>query len=323
MYGPYGLTAGSGPDAGTIFVAEYYGSRVVGVDPDGVMRLVAGTTSAGGFAGDDGIATSARFSSPHAVAYGPGRRLYVADYANHRIRVVDLGTGMINTFAGNGATTGSVAGVATSVPVPAPWSVAVAPDGSVWVGPYGGGAADAGIKRIDAAGMLTIAIPYDATACNAAPVVFRGCSSGGCPMVFAADGTLYFAAYACGTLLNSNNAYAILRRTPAGALQHVAGTYAGTTGEGAPATTTSFSSIDSIALDPMGRVVFADTGTYRIRRVGTDGRVERIAGTGTNGSTGDYGPALMAQVRDPGGLLYADGHLFFTELSSYTLRVLW
>ena len=38
------------------------------------------------------------------MAFGPDGRLYFADTLNHRIRAIDLTTGIIQTVVGNGAT---------------------------------------------------------------------------------------------------------------------------------------------------------------------------------------------------------------------------
>jgi sugar lactone lactonase YvrE len=39
---------------------------------------------------------------PLDLEFGPDGRLYVADQRNHRIRAIDLDTGIITTVAGNG-----------------------------------------------------------------------------------------------------------------------------------------------------------------------------------------------------------------------------
>ena len=55
---------------------------------DGSFRVIAGVATAA-FAGDGGPATEAKFSSPAALSIGADGRLYVADYSNGRIRVID------------------------------------------------------------------------------------------------------------------------------------------------------------------------------------------------------------------------------------------
>ena len=77
--------------------------RQVNAETD-LISMVAGTGKAS-FGGDGGPAIKARFSNPHSIAlYEPveRRELYIADIGNHRIRRMDLITGIIETIAGDG-----------------------------------------------------------------------------------------------------------------------------------------------------------------------------------------------------------------------------
>jgi len=65
------------------------------------ISTVAGTGEAG-FSGDDGPATQAQMKQPHSIQFGPKGHLYICDIGNHRIRMVDLASGFITTFAGTG-----------------------------------------------------------------------------------------------------------------------------------------------------------------------------------------------------------------------------
>ena len=68
----------------------------------GVITTVAGTGQVG-FGGDGGPATQALLDKPHSIAFDGDGRLYICDIGNHRVRRVDLATGIISTFAGTGA----------------------------------------------------------------------------------------------------------------------------------------------------------------------------------------------------------------------------
>jgi sugar lactone lactonase YvrE len=65
------------------------------------VRLVAGIGTAG-FGGDGGAATAAALNNPHSIALDDQGFLYIADIGNHRIRRVNLETGIIDTIAGTG-----------------------------------------------------------------------------------------------------------------------------------------------------------------------------------------------------------------------------
>jgi sugar lactone lactonase YvrE len=67
----------------------------------GVISTIAGTSQAG-YGGDGGPATKALLRVPHSIALDGRGGLYIADIGNHRIRRVDLKTGVITTIAGTG-----------------------------------------------------------------------------------------------------------------------------------------------------------------------------------------------------------------------------
>jgi len=91
--------------AGHLYIAERDNHVVRKVDAKTrVISTVAGTGTAG-FSGDGGPASRAQLRQPHSIAVDPnGRRLLICDIGNHRVRALDLETGMIDTVAGTGET---------------------------------------------------------------------------------------------------------------------------------------------------------------------------------------------------------------------------
>jgi len=67
----------------------------------GTISTVAGSGKQG-FSGDGGPATKGTMNRPHSIALDNSGGLYICDIGNHRVRRVDLKTGVINTFAGTG-----------------------------------------------------------------------------------------------------------------------------------------------------------------------------------------------------------------------------
>lgn len=87
---------------GNIFFVEMRNNIVRRVDAKtGIISTVAGTGKSG-FSGDGGPATKAQLKAPHSITLDKSGNLYICDIGNHRIRVVDLMSGMIQTFAGTG-----------------------------------------------------------------------------------------------------------------------------------------------------------------------------------------------------------------------------
>lgn len=88
--------------AGNMFVVEMQNHVVRRVDAGtGRISTIAGTGKAG-FSGDDGLAVRATFRRPHSIALH-GEELFIADIGNHRIRKVDLQSGIVRTIAGDGS----------------------------------------------------------------------------------------------------------------------------------------------------------------------------------------------------------------------------
>ena len=83
---------------GDLYVAELYGSRVLKVNPSGILTTVAGDGKSG-FSGDGGPAASASLELPRGLALDPAGNLYIAEA--RRVRKVSV-DGIITTVAGNG-----------------------------------------------------------------------------------------------------------------------------------------------------------------------------------------------------------------------------
>ena len=91
-----------GPD-GSVYLADSFNARIRRYDPKaGTVTNFAGTDKKG-FGGDGGPARNAQFGETICIAFGPGAKtMYVADIRNRRVRAIDMQTGTVTTFAGNG-----------------------------------------------------------------------------------------------------------------------------------------------------------------------------------------------------------------------------
>jgi len=128
---PYGVVVDR---TGRVFFADRKNQRVRVIDTTGILTTLAGGGS-GKTSGDGGPADIAGLAEPNGLALSPDRaKLFIADVAGHRVRVVDLATGTIETFAGTGeARHDGDGGPAVSAAVFGARAVAFAPDGSLYV----------------------------------------------------------------------------------------------------------------------------------------------------------------------------------------------
>src|SRR5204863_10175714 len=71
-------------------------------------------------------------------------------------------------------------------------------------------------------------------------------------------------------------------------------------GDGGPATAASLNQPWGIAIDGAGNLFLVDTYNHRIRRVNAGtGTITTVAGAGTQGFSGDSGPAVAAALLFP------------------------
>jgi sugar lactone lactonase YvrE len=123
-----------GPD-GSTYVLEREGNTLRAVRPGtGVITTIAGT-GARGYSGDGGPAESATFNGPKELAVDRAGNLWVVDTENHAIRFIDAATRRIQTVAGTGRPGGDGdGGPPTAARLDRPHGVAVAADGTFWIG---------------------------------------------------------------------------------------------------------------------------------------------------------------------------------------------
>ena len=119
----------------------------------------------------------------------------------------------------------------------------------------------------------------------------------------------------------------IRRVGPDGIITTLAGTGAGGySGDGGPATQAPLSAPEGVTVALDGNVSIADSGNNRIRRVGPDGIITTLVGTGTGGYSGDGGPALQAELILPyvcgssGRRHYADCGTLTKEFEKFFLH---
>ena len=124
--------AGLAIDGGRLFVADVGSHVIVAIDLAKRQATL--------FAGQDGVAGNADGTGVHAGFYGPqalvsdGRgHLYVSDYFNDTVRVVDVATGAVTTLAGQRQVQGSSDGAGAAARFYYPSGLAIDGAGDLWV----------------------------------------------------------------------------------------------------------------------------------------------------------------------------------------------
>jgi len=239
--------------------------------------------------------------------------LYIADQANHRIRRVDRASGVIVTVAGNGLRGYSGDGKkAVSASLSGPTSVAVGPDGSLYIADQGNHA----IRKVDGATTLmsTVVSRYQVAngpGKNATLVHLNAPTA----VIVDGEGNLYVA--------DTGNQRVLIMTAETGLIVTIAGT--GTYGlgaDGVAATESDLGNPTGLALDQEGNLYIADTDNHRIRKVEMKtGLITTVAGNANLTQIGDGSPATAASLRDPLGIAINQDNLYIADTGHHLIRV--
>jgi sugar lactone lactonase YvrE len=272
---------------GNLYVSELAGNRVDRIAPDGTFAVVAGTGDAG-FAGDGGPAVDAQLNSPAGLAVAGDGRLLVADHHNDRIRAIDA-RGAIRTVFGS-----------AHARLHDPVGIAFADDGTLVVADE----LNARVVRLDESGALRRVAGGRAA---------RQALSHPSYVVVDGDGSVVFSDFFANR---------VRRVDESGQMTNVAGTgEAGFTGDGGAAASAQLDFPTGLALGPDGSLYVSDTNNSCVRRIDRNGTITTVAGFGTEGFSGDGGPATDAELDSPAGLaLDAAGNLYIADQRNNRVR---
>ena len=315
--GPHMLTAIYLGD--TADFANSSSSIVPAITTGSLITTVVGNGTTGS-SGDGGQATAAELSSPSGVVVDAEGDLFIADSSNNVVREVVLGTGVINTVAGD-YTAGYSGdhGPATAAELNAPTALALDGSGDLFI-------TDSGNNVVREVNLSTGVITTVAGNGNWS---FLG--DGG-PAVKATFNGLGGLAVADGDLFIADTGNQRVREVnlATGIINTMAGD--GNTGyvtDNVGATTTSLFNPTGVAVDASGNLYIADTGNHRIREVllanpstGTGGpTIITVAGNGAGRYGGDGGLATLGSLADPVGIVLDSlGNLYIADSGNDRIR---
>lgn len=244
--------------AGHLYIAERDNHVVRRVEAGtGRISTVAGTGIAG-FSGDGGPAHRAQLRSPHSIAMAPDGGLLICDIGNHRIRRVNLSTGIIETYGGTGERLATPnGGLVARVPLNGPRSIAVTPEGDLFLALREGNA----IYRIDSRA---------GTVHHVAGTGRQGYAGDGGRAVSATLGGPKGLAYANGQLFIADTENHAIRRIDlaTGIITTVLGTGQRGDGPEPDPLRCALARPHGIFVDDAGRLYVGDSEAHRIRVLG-------------------------------------------------------
>ncbi|PQJ08775.1 hypothetical protein CJD36_022515 [Flavipsychrobacter stenotrophus] len=243
------------------------------------------------YSGDGGPATTASLANPYGISVSKQGNVYIADHNNFVVRKVGT-DGIITTVAGNHTYGYSGnGGPATAAQLMFPWDVAVDDSENLYIADM----ANQVVRKVSHTGIISTFAgnhTYSFSG-DGGPATAAGLAN---PQCVAVDryGNVYISD-------GGNNR--IRKVDTAGTITTVTGNGTpGLSGDGGPASLAMISHAAGMAFDTAGNLYFSDKVNYKVRKISTAGIISTVAGIGTEGFSGDGGPATAAQFRGPEGL---------------------
>ncbi|MFN0169508.1 MAG: hypothetical protein ACKV22_24060 [Bryobacteraceae bacterium] len=278
--------------AGNLYVADN-AARVIARIADGSLRIIAGSGFRGAFlpdigedsrfwfAGNNGDATGATLQPITALAADADANLYFTEGSSF-LRTVSR-AGQISVFAGGGKVTPADGVPAREAAFRLLIGVAVAASGEIYLAesPLNPGIR---IWRIGKDGKI-FRLADD-----------RAVEAGRRAVPMAVDGM-------GNVLVASSQPAEIHRVSPGGQIQRIVGTGTqGYAGDGGPASRAAIGEVTGLCLDQAGALYLADVLNHVVRRIGLDGVIQTVAGTGAAGPNRDGIAAVAARLNAPSGV---------------------
>jgi sugar lactone lactonase YvrE len=243
---------------GDIYIVDRLNTAVRRVQAaSGVITTVAGTGQAG-YSGDGGPGYRAQLREPNDCFLDGRGGLLIADIQDQRVRRLDLRTGIITTFAGNGEKARQGDGLpAAQASIFGARAVCQDRQGNTYICEREGN----GVRMVDARGVMST---YAGTG-------QRGYSGDGGSALAATWGApKAIRCDAHGNIIVVDTENHAIRRIDAttGRVTTIAGGHKGGEGDGGDATAAGLDRPHGCTLDAQGHLYIADSNNHRVRVVG-------------------------------------------------------
>ena len=253
---PYSLTVHQ--QSGDIYIVDRLNAAVRRVDrTTGIITTVAGT-GAPGYGGDGGPGDRAQLREPNDCFLDSKGGLLIADIQDQRVRRLDLASGIISTFAGNGEKARQGDNLpALEASILGARAICQDHQGNTYIAEREGN----GVRQVDGQGIMR----------TLAGTGERGYSGDGGPALLATWGAP--KAIRCdqqGNIIVVDTENHAIRRIAAGTgiVTTVAGGHLGTEGDGGDATQAGLDRPHGCEVDRDGNIYIADSNNHRVRVVG-------------------------------------------------------
>lgn len=243
---------------GDIYIVDRFNAAIRKVDAvTRIITTVAGTGQSG-YSGDGGLGTQAKMREPNDCFMDGKGGLLIADIQDQRIRRLDLNTGIITTFAGNGEKLREGdSKPATEASLMGPRAVCMDRKGNTYIAEREGN----GIRKVDINGVMS----------TFAGTGERGYTGDGGPALAATWGAP--KAIRCDNQDNlivvdtENNAVRFIDSST-GIVTTIAGGHQGSDGDGGNAIGCGLERPHGCGVDQEGTLYIADGMNHRVRVVG-------------------------------------------------------
>jgi DNA-binding beta-propeller fold protein YncE len=279
--------------------------KIAGVEiaPGAIATLVG--SGERGFAGDGGPALAAKMDSPRKVRVLPQGDILLVDMLNQRIRKVDHGSGVIETVAKGTAFPGEL---------PASEVVYFSIDG-IDLGPKG----EVIYSDLQANSIYRLDLAKSSSTVIAGVGLPGRSASGEDASEVRLHGAGAVALSPTGDVYVVDVWNALLWKLTDGKMSIFAG--GGSTGDGGPSTAAAFGPMAPIEVDRQGNVYVSDMYAHVVRRIRSDnGKIERFAGTGAVGYSGDGGPPQSAKLLTVINLSVIDDDIYLADSQIPNIR---